>query len=115
EPNVRAGFILIPDSGVSNAMYIAYSAPTKYGVYPASFVELVTNRIVVINTKEIVNSPMNAPALPYTPGTVVAYLTALCASAPRRTYAAIATPQVAPENCAAAWNKESNNFTLPSR
>jgi hypothetical protein len=32
------------------------------------FLPLVTNRIVIINTKEIVNSPMNGPVLPYTPG-----------------------------------------------
>jgi len=41
-----------PDSGVSNKMNIAFSAPTKYAAYRASFLLLVTNRTVIINTKE---------------------------------------------------------------
>jgi hypothetical protein len=72
EPSVRAGFVLIPDSGHSKVQYIAISAPAKYGVYRATFLRLDTNRTVIIRIKEIVISATKAAALPYLPGIVTA-------------------------------------------
>ena len=68
--------MLIPDRGDSSVMYIAYRAPTKYGVYLANVSRLDTTKIVVIKINEIASSPTNAIALPYTPGAVTAYRTA---------------------------------------
>ena len=69
---MREGFILMPDNGASIVINIAYSAPTKYGVYRANVFRFDVSKIVAIKAKEMINSPQNAPALPYTPGAVTA-------------------------------------------
>jgi len=46
------------------ATNIAYSAPTKYGVYQASVFRFDVSKIVAIKMKEMINSPKNASASP---------------------------------------------------
>ena len=73
EPTVRAGFMLIPESGDSILMKVATREPAIQGVYRVNLRELETFKTIATNKKEIVNSAANATHGPSGPGTVATY------------------------------------------
>ena len=73
EPIVRAGFMLIPESGDSILMKMATRKPATQGVYRVDLRELETVKTIAINKKEIVNSAAKATHAPPGPGTVTTY------------------------------------------
>ena len=73
EPTVRAGFMLIPDSGDSTLIKVATKKPATQGVNRVKLRELETFKITAISRKEIVNSAAKATHGPPGPGTVATY------------------------------------------
>src|SRR5215468_3199375 len=60
EPTVRAGFMLIPESGDSTLMKVATRKPATHGVNRVNLPELETFKTIEIRRNEIVNSAPNA-------------------------------------------------------
>ena len=71
EAKVRAGFMLIPESGASSVMYVATSRPEQSPVRAAARL-LETVSTTSINMKEIAISAPRATRGPADPGTVTA-------------------------------------------
>lgn len=69
---MRVGFILIPERGASNVIYIATRAPANRPVNRAMLRVLDTANITDIRTKEIINSATKAILAPPMLGVVTA-------------------------------------------
>src|SRR6516165_9057152 len=98
EPTVRAGFILMPESGDSKLMKVATRNPAIQGVNRASLLELDTFNTTETSRKEIANSARKATHGPPGPGTVATNWTR--ARGGPRTVADRRTPATPPANCA---------------
>src|SRR5262249_24051736 len=98
EPTVRAGFMLMPESGDSTLMKVATRKPATQGVNRVSLREFETFKTTEINRNEIVNSAAKATHGPPAPGTVVTNWTR--SRAGPRTQAESRTPATPPPNCA---------------
>ena len=70
DPNVRAGFMLIPDRGASTVMNAATSAPANSGVKRLRRCEFEVQRMVPISNIEMANSARKATHKPAGPGVV---------------------------------------------
>jgi hypothetical protein len=70
DPTVRAGFILIPDSGASKVMNMAMRAPAKSGVKRLRRLEFATQSTIDIMRAEMMNSAAKAVPTPLGPGIV---------------------------------------------
>ena len=68
--NVRAGFMLVPESGDSSVMNTATSAATSAPVCAANRWLDIAVRIVVMSRNEMMNSAANAADTPGAPGIV---------------------------------------------
>src|SRR5262245_27740079 len=100
EPTVRAGFILIPETGDSTLMKVATKMPATHGVNRVKRRELDRFKTIETNRNEIVNSATKATHGPSAPGTVETNWTR--ASEGPRTVAETRTPVTPPANCAIA-------------
>ena len=100
DATVRAGLMLMPESGASKVMYRKTSVPANNPVKRASFGVLVRNSTISIMPQAIAASAMNATPTPTWPGTVVTSFTEGCAMiAPSSTFEKN-TPEPPPMNCA---------------
>jgi hypothetical protein len=97
---VRAGFMLIPDSGASSVMNAATSTPAAMPVSRASRSAFDITRTVSIITNEIAVSAPKAHADPGGPGIVETKFTEAFAANRRKTSDATHIPAVPPRNCA---------------
>src|SRR5215467_15046940 len=70
EPTVRAGFILMPESGDSTLMKAATRKPATQGVNRVSLREFETFKTIEISRNEMANSAAKATHGPPGPGTV---------------------------------------------
>src|SRR5215469_11791136 len=98
EPTVRAGFMLIPDSGDSTLMKVATRKPATQGVNRVNLREFETPKTTEISRNEMANSAAKATHGPAAPGTVATNWTR--AKAGPRTQAESRTPTAPPANCA---------------
>ena len=98
EPTVRAGFMLIPESGDSTLMKLATRKPATQGVNRVNLREFETRKTTEISRKEMVNSAAKATHGPPGPGTVATNRT-LARTGPR-TQPESRTPAAPPANCA---------------
>src|SRR5947199_10346509 len=89
---VRAGFMLMPESGDSILMNSATSAPATHGVKRAVRREFETFKTIVTKRNEMANSAPKATHGPAVPGTVATYETGGNANADPRAARAVSTP-----------------------
>src|SRR5262249_819045 len=97
EARVRAGFMLIPESGDSMLIKVATRKPATQGVNRVSLRELETFKTMAISRKEIVNSAAKAIHGPPGPGTVATYRTRI--NRGPGIHAETRTPAQTPANC----------------
>src|SRR5207249_8839251 len=72
EAKVRAGFMLMPESGASRLMYKATKTPAKIPVRRVQRGEFEALRTTVIRRNEMISSATNAIPGPREPGSVAA-------------------------------------------
>src|SRR4051794_16782821 len=73
DAKLRAGFMLMPESGDSKVMNDETRQPATQGVIRAQRREFATRRTIETSRKEIVNSAASAIHGPLGPGTVATY------------------------------------------
>jgi hypothetical protein len=64
DAKVRAGFMLVPEIGLSNVMYAATKHPAIKGVYRDRRIELLVKRIIVMSRKAMTISARKAVSAP---------------------------------------------------